>query len=236
MPSPMTRTTRRTGATNDASDACALEHLSGPRGQDALDRQTRERLLATAAQLFAVRGFARVTVREICHSARANVAAINYHFGGKKGLYDQVIGVAIERMQSTTVAIQEAGATKSAEEQLAWYVSIFLTRVVADRDNWIHQLMMRELADPTAALDQVLAQVVQPRMAYLRTVVASLLDCSVSDARVERCAMSVHAQCLAPLTRSMGTAETPATPYEHVDALARHITQFSLAGILDLRT
>ena len=51
------------------------------------DRETRERLLSTAERLFAERGFSKVTIREICKSARANVAAVNYHFNGKKGLY-----------------------------------------------------------------------------------------------------------------------------------------------------
>ena len=45
------------------------------------DRETRERLLKAAEALFAERGFKRVTVREICLAARANVAAVNYHFG-----------------------------------------------------------------------------------------------------------------------------------------------------------
>ena len=51
------------------------------------DRETRERVLRSAAQLFADRGFKKVTVREICRAARANVAAVNYHFGDKGGLF-----------------------------------------------------------------------------------------------------------------------------------------------------
>jgi len=51
----------------------------------APDQDTRERLLGEAARLFAARGFARVTVRDICRAANANVAAINYHFHGKRG-------------------------------------------------------------------------------------------------------------------------------------------------------
>ena len=49
------------------------------------DRETRDRLLAAAERLFADRGFKKVTVRDICTVAKANVAAINYHFGDKLG-------------------------------------------------------------------------------------------------------------------------------------------------------
>ncbi len=55
-----------------------------------------------AAHLFAEHGFDNVTVRDICQQARANVAAVNYHFGGKSGLYDEVLRWAIRIMQATT--------------------------------------------------------------------------------------------------------------------------------------
>src|SRR5687768_17807385 len=90
------------------------------------DTETRERLLSTAERLFAERGFSKVTVREICRIARANVAAVNYHFSGKKGLYDEVVRTAIKTMQSTTDSIREAGSGCPGDEQLAAYISIFL--------------------------------------------------------------------------------------------------------------
>src|SRR5262245_32841069 len=195
------------------------------------DKETRERLLSTAERLFAERGFSKVTIREICKSARANVAAVNYHFNGKKGLYDEVVRTAIKTMQSTTDSIREAGSGRQGAEQLAAYVSIFLKRVVAARDSWIHQLMMREFADPTPALDLVLKKVVQPRMAYLREVIASMLGCDTVDPRVERCAMSVQAQCLALLTHPVAALRPRSMNDEELDLMAQHIVQFSLGGV-----
>ena len=58
---------------------------------DDRERETRQRLIESATRLFAERGFAKVTVREICKAARANVAAVNYHFGGKNGLYQEIV-------------------------------------------------------------------------------------------------------------------------------------------------
>jgi AcrR family transcriptional regulator len=62
------------------------------------DRETRDRLLTAAAALFAADGYSKVTVRDICRKARANVAAVNYHFGGKTGLYQEVLHAAIRTM------------------------------------------------------------------------------------------------------------------------------------------
>jgi AcrR family transcriptional regulator len=195
------------------------------------DTETRERLLSTAEKLFAERGFSKVTVREICRSARANVAAVNYHFNGKKGLYDEVIRAAIKTMQTTTDAIREAGAGRTADEQVAAYVTIFLKRVVAARDSWIHQLMIRELSDPTPALDLVMKKVVQPRMAYLREVVASIAGCEPGDPRVERCVMSVQAQCLALLSHPIAGLRPKSMSERELDLMAQHIVQFSLGGV-----
>src|SRR5215212_4429448 len=119
------------------------------------EAETRDRLLSAAARLFAERGFGKVTVRDICTAAEANVAAVNYHFSGKSGLYDEVVRTAIRRMQETTAAIVAAGEGKKPDQQLTAYIRVFLKRVTESRDSWIHQLLARELADPTPALDLV---------------------------------------------------------------------------------
>jgi TetR/AcrR family transcriptional regulator, regulator of cefoperazone and chloramphenicol sensitivity len=199
------------------------------------DKETRERLLSTAERMFAERGFSKVTIRQICKTARANVAAVNYHFNGKKGLYDEVVRSAIKIMQSTTDSIREAGSNRPPEDQLATYISLFLKRVVAARTGWIHQLMMHELSDPTPALDLVMKKVVQPRMNYLREVIASMFDCEPSDPRVERCAMSVQSQCLALLTHPVAALRPRSMNDRELDLLAQHIAQFSLAGVRAIR-
>ena len=48
---------------------------------------TRERILKAAERLFADRGYEETSIRAIVTKARVNQAAINYHFGGKDGLY-----------------------------------------------------------------------------------------------------------------------------------------------------
>jgi len=196
------------------------------------DLETRQRLIDAASRLFAERGFSKVTVREICRSARANVAAVNYHFGGKTGLYEEIVRSAIRIMQGTTEEIQKAGEKRPAEEQLAAYVCIFLTRVVEARNGWIHHLMAHELTNPTPALELVVTDVIKPRMAYLGSVIAKLIGCKTTDARVEHCVMSVQAQCLALLSDRIAERFHPfAINAKRLDVLADHITRFSLAGI-----
>jgi AcrR family transcriptional regulator len=199
------------------------------------DLETRERLIEVAARLFAERGFSKVTVREICQRAHANVAAVNYHFSGKDGLYQEIVSSAIRTMQSTTEEIRDAGAKQPPEAQLEVFVRIFLSRVMQHRDGWIHQLMMQEIRDPTPALERVVKSVVRPRLEYLGGVIARILHCSPDDERVHYGVMSVQVQCLAMLNDRIAQFQPfPMTP-KRIDSLAEHITRFSLAGIRALK-
>ena len=197
------------------------------------DLETRARLLNAAARLFAERGFARVTVRDICLGARANVAAINYHFGGKQGLYTAVMESAIATMQATTDAARAAGEGRSAEERLRAYVRVFVQRLMGlGRDTRIHQLMMREIADPSPALDMVAERVLKPRMEYLYGTIGELMGLPADDPRVVRCALSVQSQFHALVWSEVLPAATapPAEGARALEAVADHIARFSVSG------
>jgi AcrR family transcriptional regulator len=201
------------------------------------DLETRARVLATATRLFASRGFKKVTVREICREARANVAAVNYHFGDKLGLYREVLSTAIETMQSTTDMAREAGEGGTPEQKLRAYIHVFLQRVAGSGyDSWIHQLMAHEMMDPTPALDMVADQVIRPRLAYVGEIIAELLGRPADDDVVRRCVLSIQAQCAMAMANPLSRRLVP----DHHDGatlerLADHITDFSLGGVRALR-
>ena len=205
---------------------------------EARDHETRERLLTAATRLFAESGFDAVTVRDISDRAKANVAAVNYHFGGKVGLYDEVMRSAIRIMHSTTEEAQREGAGRSPEEQLRAYLRVFITRIVAAAgDNWIHQLMTRELSNPTPALDLIISQVIRPRMTFLADIMAALLQCPPDDPRVMATAFSIHSQCIGLMNHGIAERLDPALGITRpsVDEMIDHITKFSLGGIRAIR-
>ena len=197
------------------------------------DTETRDRLLKAAERLFADRGFKKVTVRDICRAARANVAAVNYHFGDKLGLYREVMQSAIDGMRGTNDAAREAGAGQPPEEQLRRYISIFVDRVLTPGNDAIHRLINREMNDPTPALDALVEQGVRPRIEYLSGLISAIIGCDPTDPRVLRCVASVQAQTLAympnPIATRLGLANKPTAA--NLRDIADHIAEFSLAGV-----
>jgi AcrR family transcriptional regulator len=57
---------------------------------------TRDGLVKAAIAVFSAKGFEGGSVREITQAATANQAAINYHFGGKEGLYREVLKASVQ--------------------------------------------------------------------------------------------------------------------------------------------
>jgi AcrR family transcriptional regulator len=201
--------------------------------KEARDLETRSRLLKAGERLFADHGFKKVTVRDICRAAGANVAAVNYHFGDKLGLYREVLQSAIDAMRDTNDAAREAGAGQPAEEQLRRYIVLFVHRLLGASRDTVHRLVNREMNDPTPALDALVEQGIRPRVEYLSGLIAEISGLEASDQRVLRCVASVQAQSLSylpnPIAERLGLVVKPTTA--HLDEIANHIATFSLAGV-----
>lgn len=210
----------------------AVREDTRQRKRSQADRETRERLLQSAKQLFADRGFRNVTVREICREADANVAAVNYHFGDKLGLYRAVLQSAIDRMHETTDQARDRGKGQPPESQLRTFISIFIRRLLDDQTGTVYRLVTREMLDPTPALDALIEQGVRPRMEFLRELIARMIGSDENDPRVLRSVASVSTQFAAympnPISDRLSEAErAPAD----ADAIAEHLAEFTIAGI-----
>ena len=198
------------------------------------DAETRERLLKAAAQLFGDRGFKKVTIRDICKAAKANVAAVNYHFGDKTGLYREVLQLAIDTMRATTDAARAAGKGLPVEQRLRQYINVTMCRIMnSGTGTWISRLVHREMTDPTPTFDAIVEQAFRPRVDDLATMVAEILDCETDDPRVSQCVASIHAQWMLFVPNPVVSRFRAKLQLRSDDAakLADHITRFSLAGI-----
>lgn len=196
------------------------------------DRRTRQRVLAAATRQFSAHGFKHVTVRAICKEARANVAAVNYHFGDKLALYREVLEQAVAIVEETIDVAIAAGAGEPARGRLAAYVRVHCERMFAvDGPSVLQQLIQRELQEPTELMESLFDRIWRRRFDYLTAVVAEIVGLDRGDAAIARCVMSLHGQILAFRPNPM-TARRPDMERAvfQLDPVVDHITRFTLAG------
>jgi len=61
---------------------------------------TKERILGAAEELFARHGFAGASLRELTATAKVNLAAVNYHFGSKDNLVNEVFRRRLDELSA----------------------------------------------------------------------------------------------------------------------------------------
>jgi AcrR family transcriptional regulator len=89
------------------------------RGNDQKERAaTKERILVAAADIFADRGYHATTVRAISDAAGANLAAVNYHFGSKVGLYRAILQQALSSLEAVLDELSRKDVELKADADL----------------------------------------------------------------------------------------------------------------------
>ena len=198
------------------------------------NHDTRERLLEAAGAVFARRGFRAATVREISQQACANVAAVNYHFGDKEQLYSAVLKYALDSAIKKYPPDLGVPENSPPEERLRAFVRSILLRILDEgRPAWHGRLMVREMARPTAALDQLIEEAIRPLHKRLASIIRELIGSDASDERVRLCTLSIIGQSVfyqyaQPVVSKL--YEQKFAPAD-IERLAEHITQFSLGAI-----
>ena len=198
---------------------------------------TESRLLEAAGEIFAEFGYRAATVRQICEKAGANVAAVNYYFRDKEGLYLAVLR-SVPDAHAEKYPSSRLDADATAEARLRTYIDSLLHRVFdAGRPGWHAKIIAREMVEPTRALDSLLEEVARPLHQELAAIVRQLLGPEADDQQVRACALSIMGQCVyshharVVLSRLYPEQNHSAAT---VSQLVDHITEFSLAALREL--
>lgn len=132
---------------------------------------TRLALIRAALTLFGSKGFDGTSTRDIAALANANIGSIAYHFRGKDGLrlaaadhivqtIQAIAGQAMGNLDATIPARLEPDAARA---QLTGAMERMITFIVASPEaGEVVQFVLRELSQPTAALDRIYSGVFEP--------------------------------------------------------------------------
>jgi TetR/AcrR family transcriptional regulator, regulator of cefoperazone and chloramphenicol sensitivity len=206
------------------------------------DRDTQARLLESACEVFAEKGYREATLAEICERARANIAAANYYFRDKATLYAEAWRRSFQRSLETYPADGNVPPGATPEDRLRGRIQSILQRI-ADPQSYEFDIMYKELVNQTGLLSDVMQESIEPIRRGLFVLMRELLGEDASDLQVQLCQMSIRAQCFDLIIREQRRKKSPegkkltGPPFLDVDVavLANHILRFSLAGIREIR-
>ena len=77
---------------------------------------TKDRILHAAEELFAAQGFATTSLRQVTSRADVNIAAVNYHFGSKDNLVNEVFRRRMDEMSAERLAALKTAVDKHPGE------------------------------------------------------------------------------------------------------------------------
>jgi AcrR family transcriptional regulator len=196
---------------------------------------TRHRIIEAAGEIFADAGYRRTTIRAISERARVNIAAINYHFGGKKNLYLAILdywrGTAYEKYPFDPSDV----STGPPQQRLRTFIRVLLFRVLDEGEGSRYaRLMAQEFIQPTGSLDVIVEEVMRPLFAFLSTTVRQLLNDRPSQRTVALCCASVVGQVFQfyigrHVMRRLLNREKLSR--EEIEAVADHIARFSIYAL-----
>ncbi|HEX7914017.1 MAG TPA: CerR family C-terminal domain-containing protein [Paraburkholderia sp.] len=193
---------------------------------------TRQLLLDTAIQVFAERGFADATSKEICERAGTPMASVNYHFGSREALYEAVLVEAHRQV----VGLDELTALTSLpgdpRERLRAVLSRFIGVSTGSRAPWGFMLMLREVLSPSPAIPALIEQAIRPKAAVLLQLIGEVLRLDPQEPAVQRALMFSVLPCILMMIapKQVQTALLPAVAKDKT-ALVDDYIRFVFAGL-----
>jgi len=195
--------------------------------------QTKQQLLEVAGRVFAERGYVYATSKEICERAGANIAAVNYHFGGKDGLYAAVLEEAHARLVSIDLVTAITQSAASAADKLKLLLRKVVSEVAKrDEGAWELRVLSRELVAPTSLVDKMMKNQVVPKARMITAMIGDILGLPATHPAVSRSTVSIVGPCLFMLIASPDWQKKifPALLVD-TDALVDHMVAFALGGL-----
>ncbi|UCC98088.1 MAG: TetR/AcrR family transcriptional regulator [Phycisphaerales bacterium] len=214
----------------------AVSQKGSPVGNSA--KGVRDRLLDAAEELFSERGFDGTSVRELAVAAGCNVASVNYYFGGKEKLYEEVwrrhlLLLRDSRVASIDKVMAETGGTPSLEALLHSFAYAFIGPLVDRRGGRrIIRLMAREMIDPHLSSDMFGEEVIRPTLTMMQKVLSQACP-GLHESKVPLVVFSLVGQLLHTIRiRAMlqWTDDKALAMFEPAEVV-NHIVAFSAAGI-----
>ena len=195
-----------------------MQNLTENKPSNHTTNNAKNRLLAAAEAVFAEKGFDAASIRDITAQAKCNVAAVNYHFGSKENLYNEVF--------------QEE--PKPSLEQLLHVFAVAFLEPFFDQASGplFMKLMVREMSDPRLQKQMFVDELVKPTLKSLGNALKAICP-DLNDEKALLSIISLVGQLIQIMRMSelFDVQELLGSKELTFDKMIDHIVEFSAAGI-----
>ena len=197
---------------------------------DKLQSEVKLKLIETAGELFATKGFKSTTIREICQKANANVAAVNYHFGDKETLYQAAFEHVCTYLDKLHDPIDDSLAP---EEKLHEFIrrrvrSFIDKNIPAWHSMLLHQGRIRR----EGKVQKSFLKIIEARSSRLKKILCELTGLSEKAEELIYIKFSIMGQIL--FYNKLPQFRIPDRQYmksKYLDEIVEHIYKFSMMGM-----
>jgi len=197
----------------------------------------KERIQEAAHEIFGEKGYKSATIREICKKANVSLALVNYHFGSKEALYEEIVLGNIDRAFKLNPVEAFIRDGMTPEEKLRNFIRLLLHRLLGKnglgRNISSVQITARELTNPSPVMDKIYEKYLKQMIEIMSEIVREMMG-GIDNTLIIRFTSSVAGQCLHPLLAGYILERTGFILENNDEAIekhARHIYEFSLNGI-----
>lgn len=194
---------------------------------------TKDRILNAAEALFATHGFMATSLREVTSKAQVNIAAVNYHFGSKENLINEVFRRRMDDMSANRLAKLEQ-ALAQGKNNLEGILDAFISPALALAGS-TGTAFIRILARAYVEENVGLREYVSKRYGHvLREFAHALSECLPELSKQELYwRLDFVAGALTYAMADFGLIRRPPGRSEqaHRQEASRHLIAFAIAGL-----
>jgi TetR/AcrR family transcriptional regulator, regulator of cefoperazone and chloramphenicol sensitivity len=191
-------------------------------------------IIEVAGRLFAEQGYDGTTSKSISERANVSLAAVNYYFESRDGLYLAVLKEVHRRFMSLKFLHELSDSPLSPADKLRRFLEALVSHVL-ESDSWVMRVWAREVLAPTRMFEKIVREDSWPKFEALADIIGAIAGIAVHDPRMPRLVLSTIAPCLIMLITNRET-DTPVQPLYSTSstALAEGFWRFAMAGLSQL--
>jgi AcrR family transcriptional regulator len=197
---------------------------------------TGQRLLDAAIAEFSRHGYAEATTRNICRRAKANLAAVSYHYGSKRGLYEAVLKQAAAKPYREWMC--KFGEGSAPERSLRMFIRQYMDSLAYRSSCPYRQILIKEIVAPSGARDAI-KLAAQSQAKILCSIISRITGGKADSQRTKLAAYSVLTQIIyfSQTDEIEKWLYSPSrNPATSLDILVKHIESFSINALTDVES